>query len=201
MSYISNEDLRNLCIQNGWFEGGTEEQYEKLFEANTSGASDEKLSIMIYLCSDTSQEEILKILRNYKIKFPNLGDTYWRINERGYVVDDRWSCAQRDYKAFSCGNCFTSEASALYTLKALKVYYNLKHFAEVNNTEEIDWTNEYSSKFCITYDYHNNNLFIDDMQTVKYPNTVYFTSEKIAENAINEIGEDNIKKYLFGIEE
>lgn len=106
MSYISNEDLRNLCIQNGWFEGGTEEQYEKLFEANTSGASDEKLSIMIYLCSDTSQEEILKILRNYKI-----------------------------------------------------------------------------------------------MQTVKYPNTVYLTSEKIAENAINEIGEDNIKKYLFGIEE
>lgn len=96
MSYISNEDLRNLCIQNGWFEGGTEEQYEKLFEANTSSASDEKLSIMIYLCSDTSQEEILKILRNYKI-----------------------------------------------------------------------------------------------MQTV----------EKIAENAINEIGEDNIKKYLFGIEE
>ena len=89
MSYISNENLRNLCIQNGWFEGGTEEQYEKLFEANTSGASDEKLSIMIYLCSDASQEEILKVLQNYKTKFPNLGNAYWRIDGHGNVVGDR----------------------------------------------------------------------------------------------------------------
>lgn len=200
MSYISNGDLRNLCIQNGWFEDGTEEQYVKLFEANTSGASDEKLSIMIYLCSDTSQEEILKVLRNYKINFPNLGDTYWRINGRGYVVDDRWSCAQADYEAFSYGNCFASEASALHTFKALKIYCKLKHFAEANNTKEIDWNNK-EPKYILLYSYDSSKINCEPMFSVKDVGQIYFSSDEIARRAIEFVGEDNIKKYLFGIEE
>lgn len=200
MSYISNEDLRNLCIQNGWFEGGTEEQYEKLFKANTSGASDEKLSIMIYLCSDASQEEILKVLQNYKIKFPNHGDTYWRFNGRGHVVEDIWSCDEADYEAFSCGNCFTSEASALHTLKALKIYCKLRHFAEVNNTEEIDWDRN-KPKFVLLYGYNSSEIGCTSMSHVKDVGQIYFSSEEIARRAIEFVGEDNIKKYLFGIEE
>lgn len=200
MSYISNEDLRNLCIQNGWFEGGTEEQYEKLFEANTSGASDEKLSIMIYLCSDASQEEILKVLQNYKINFPNLGDTYWRIGKRGNIVADRWACDKADYGAFAYGNCFTSEASALHTLKALKIYYKLKHFAEVNNTEEIDWNNE-EPKYILLYCYDSSKINCAPMFSVKDVGQIYFSSDEIARRAIEFVGEDNIKKYLFGIEE
>lgn len=200
MSCISNEDLRNLCIQNGWFEGGTEEQYEKLFEANTSGASDEKLSIMIYLCSDASQEEILEVLRNYKVKFPNLGDTYWRINRRGYIVVDRWSCAEADYESFSCGNCFTSAASALHTLEALKIYCKLKHFAEANNTEEIDW-NSHTPKFVLLYSYNTSEIQYAPMFSTKNIGQIYFSSEEIAKRAIEFVGEDNIKKYLFGIEE
>ena len=200
MSCISNEDLRNLCIQNGWFEGGTEEQYEKIFEANTSGASDEKLSIMIYLCSDASQEEILEVLRNYKIKFPNLGDTYWRIHGWGDVVDDRWSGGEADYDAFSYGNCFASEASALHTLKALKIYCKLKRFAEANNTEEIDWSNE-APKFILLYSYDSSKINCAPMFSIKDVGQIYFSSEEIAKRAIEFVGEDNIKKYLFGIEE
>lgn len=200
MSYISNEDLRNLCIQNGWFEGGTEEQYEKLFEANTSGASDEKLSIMIYLCSDASQEEILKVLRNYKIKFPNLGDTYWRIGKGGNIVADRWACDKADYGAFSYGNCFGSEASALHALKALKIYCKLKRFAEVNNTEEIDWNNE-EPKYILLYSYDSSKINCAPMFSVKDVGQIYFSSEEIALRAIEFVGEDNIKKYLYDIEE
>lgn len=200
MSYISNEDLRNLCIQNGWFEGGTEEQYEKLFEANTSGASDEKLSIMIYLCSDTSQEKILEVLQNYKIKFPNPGNAYWRIDGHGNVVGDRWNGSEEEYEAFSCGNCFASEASALHTLKALKIYCKLKRFAEVNNIEEIDWNNE-EPKYILLYCYDSSKINCAPMFSVKDVGQIYFSSDEIARRAIEFVGEDNIKKYLFGIEE
>lgn len=200
MSYISNENLRNLCIQNGWFEGGTEEQYEKLFEANTSGASDEKLSIMIYLCSDASQEEILKVLQNYKINFPNLGDDYWRIGKGGNIVADRWACDKADYGAFSYGNCFASEASALRTLEALKIYCKLKHFAEAHNTGEIDWDIG-TSKFALLYSYDISTLECVPVVSLKDVGQIYFSSEEIARRAIEFVGEDNIKKYLFGIEE
>ena len=200
MSYVSNEDLRNLCIQNGWFEGGTEEQYEKLFEANTSGASDEKLSIMIYLCSDASQEEILKVLQNYKTKFPNPGDAYWRINGYGDVVNDIWSGYEESCEELRYGNCFATEESARYTLKALKVYCKLKYFAEANNTKEIDWNNK-EPKYILLYSYDSSKINCEPMFSVKDVGQIYFSSEEIARRAIEFVGEDNIKKYLFGIEE
>lgn len=199
MSYISNEDLRNLCIQNGWFEGGTEEQYEKLFEANTSGASDEKLSIMIYLCSDTSQEKILEVLQNYKI-IPSLGDIYWKINGHGTVISDKWNCAEKDIEAFSCGNCFATEESALRTLKSLKVYSKLKRFAEANNTEKIDWNN-CAPKFVFAYSYKNRAIECVPRHYTRQAGEIYFSSMGIAQKAIEFVGKDNIKKYLFGIEE
>lgn len=45
----------------------------------------------------------------------------------------------------------------------------------------------------------SNDLGIMDVSKRKITGQVYFTSEKIAENAIKDIGEDRIKKYLFEI--
>lgn len=58
-SGISNEELRKICIENGWFDNGTNSQYDKLFMANDQGASTYELSIMIWICTDdeTSNEK------------------------------------------------------------------------------------------------------------------------------------------------
>lgn len=98
------------------------------------------------------------------------------------------------------GNYFQTKEDAEFAMKKQIIYQKLKDYALGHNKWENDWE-KYSSKFCIAYDYQDYDLFIDSMQTVKYPNTVYFTSEKIAANAIKEIGEDKIKYYLFGIED
>lgn len=97
------------------------------------------------------------------------------------------------------GNYFKTKEEAEFAMKKQFIYQQLKDYALEHNTGEIDWTNSYLNKFCIAYDYQNNNLFIDIMRTIKYPNTVYFTSEEIAIAAVKEVGEDNIKKYLFGV--
>lgn len=49
---ISNDDLRTLCIENDYFTCGTTEQYEKLFTANSLGASISDIALIIWLCSD-----------------------------------------------------------------------------------------------------------------------------------------------------
>lgn len=49
---ISNEDLRMLCIKNDWFTCGTNRQYDKLFYANSQGASLDEIATIIWLCSD-----------------------------------------------------------------------------------------------------------------------------------------------------
>ena len=51
-SVIPTELLRELCIEKNWFTCGTNEQYAKLFYANSHGSSIEEIATIIWLCSD-----------------------------------------------------------------------------------------------------------------------------------------------------
>lgn len=65
-STIPTYDLRALCIEHGWFTCGTNEQYDKLFYANTHGFSMEEIATIIWICSDTdlhSKNDILATLK------------------------------------------------------------------------------------------------------------------------------------------
>jgi len=58
MIKINYNKMRNFCINNNYFTGGTNSQYEKLFEMLES-ASVHELAIVIYVCSpDTTISEI-----------------------------------------------------------------------------------------------------------------------------------------------
>ena len=45
-------DLRALCIKKNWFTCGTNEQYAKLFYANSHGCPMEEIATVIWICSD-----------------------------------------------------------------------------------------------------------------------------------------------------
>ncbi len=66
-SPLTTEDLRVLCIREGWFTNGDNEQYQKLFDLNRAGASPEDLALVIWICStDVSRQEVLhKLMREY----------------------------------------------------------------------------------------------------------------------------------------
>lgn len=51
-SIIPTYDLRALCIEHGWFTCGTNEQYDKLFYANTHGFSMDEIATIIWICSE-----------------------------------------------------------------------------------------------------------------------------------------------------
>lgn len=44
--------LRMKCIEKDWFNAGSNEQYDKLFEANEMGASIAEIATIIWLCTD-----------------------------------------------------------------------------------------------------------------------------------------------------
>lgn len=64
-SIIPTYDLRALCIKHDWFTCGTNEQYEKLFYANSHGCSMEEIATIIWLCSDDQhcRRDILETLK------------------------------------------------------------------------------------------------------------------------------------------
>ena len=56
-SEISAEDLRILCIEMDWFTGGTNAQYQKLFDMNADGCPLEELALAIWLCSSGTRRD------------------------------------------------------------------------------------------------------------------------------------------------
>lgn len=169
------------------------------FEVDTNKLTEEEKKKFLELVEKTKAETISKpIGKRWKGK---KNDTYYSITSEGDLVDDVENESAYDDSCYQFGNYFKTIDEADFAREKQFTYQQLSDYALEHNTEAIDWYNDYSSKFCIAYDYQNNKLFIDDMQTVKYPNTVYFTSERIVENAIKKIGENNIKYYLFGIED
>lgn len=168
------------------------------FEVDINKLTEEEKRKFLELVEKTKAETISKpIGKRWKGK---KNDTYYSITSEGRILDDiEVECAY-DEQCYQFGNYFKTLDEAKITREKQYVYQQLKDYAAEHNTKEINWDNYSLDKFCIAYDYQDNDLFIDVMQITKYPNTVYFTSEKIAENAIKEIGENKIKYYLFGIE-
>lgn len=62
MAITDSISLRQACIDNGWFNDGSNTQYEKLFYANKRGYPIEQIALIIWLCTDReglTQEKIL----------------------------------------------------------------------------------------------------------------------------------------------
>lgn len=145
-----------------------------------------------------------KVVEESKVWSPKKGEKYWYIYNAGDIVDDTNDNSKTDEDRFSIGNCFKIEEEAKHMVKKLKVIKELKDFALENNKEEIDWSNTKQSKYAICCDYQKyyNKIFVCNNSVIKQsPFNIYFTSEELANEAIEKIGEDRIKKYYFDIEE
>lgn len=146
------------------------------------------------------QEEHIK-------KCLGIKDTKWqpKFNEKYYYVDKNLSIQSyhfendnTDNTLLFTNNCFKTTEEAEFRLEQIKVYNELKNFADENN-DEIAWKN-HTSKYHIGLDYTDNSLYTFDNFSYRYIGQIYFSSQKVAQQAIEKVGADRIKKYLFGVE-
>lgn len=143
-----------------------------------------------------------EVVEESKVWSPKKGEKYWYIYNAGDIVDDTNDNSKTDEDRFSIGNCFKTQEEAKHMVEKLKVIKELKDFALENNEEEIDWNNEKQKKYSFNYNLRSKEFyFITNLFVKESPASVYFTSEELAKQAIETIGEDRIKKYYFDIEE
>ena len=133
---------------------------------------------------------------------PKEKEKYFYIEDCMGVSDDRNVQAPIDYCRFNIGNYFKTKEEAEHMIEKLKVIHELQKFAYENNEGEIDWKNFNQCKYKIFYDAEDEDLYVDySIQCESEPFNIYFTSFKIAKQAIETIGADRIKKYYFNVEE
>lgn len=133
---------------------------------------------------------------------PKFDETYWSIRPWSGTVRTCYNDHKIDGFAVSMGLCFQTEEQADFITEKLKVIHELEKFAFENNEEEIDWSDVNQEKLYLGMSFKNKSIDIfHTCNWIYIPFNVLFTSEEIAEKAIETIGEDRIKKYYFGVED
>lgn len=146
-----------------------------------------------------SQIKLNELFFNDKRWKPNLKGIYWYIDDSYDINNDYWDNHKIDNDRYNANNIFKTKEEAEFKLEQIKVYNELKNYSLKNNVEKINWKTSNQSKFVILYNHIDNKLVIGEYSYIHFLAQIYFTSMGLAQQAIKEIGEDRIKKYLFEV--
>ena len=125
--------------------------------------------------------------------FPKYKDFYWGVNAKGKVFCDTWEGFKFEKDMLSIGNVYQTENEAVLAVEKLKVEAELRKFSRPFKEDEYNY-------FIQIHPSHNN-IVVESDDFYQTQGTIYFESTTIANEATDTVGEERIKKYLFGVEE
>ena len=125
--------------------------------------------------------------------FPREDDEYWYMNENGDVLRDEWGDFGYEKSMLTIGNVFQTENEAEFTVEKLKVEAELRKFSRPFECGE--------NNHIICIGSNGNRLFTIGRLVDHYQGAIYFESRDKAQQAIKSVGEERIKKYIFGVED
>lgn len=152
---------------------------------------------------ESAKKNIEELQKNIKIleerlnkinKWPNEDDLYYYISGCGSINRAFFGNSEYHIAKVEIGNCFKTKQEAEFELEKMKVRAELKKFGFKPN-----WEDSETSKYYIFYDNRSKQLCVERIQFMQ-DDIIYFDSLDTVEKAIEQVGEDRIKKYLFGKE-
>lgn len=122
------------------------------------------------------------------------GDKYYLISHYGKVERITWNDDEFDLRRREYGNAFLTREEAQFELErrrceAIMLKYGRRKF------KPRDFN------YLIRFDNDDKQAFVDFWRLNQFQGTIYFDTEELAQKAIDEIGEEMLKKYVFGVEE
>ena len=153
--------------------------------------------------TEEERAELLKLVEKAnkpknKVWKPEDREEYYFIWGRG-ITDGVWSGWNIDENKYAIGNCFKTREEAQNAVERLKIRAELQRYADEHN-EPIDWKNNNQEKWYIYFDYDDKRFVYMWKSFTRNCFQIYFSSEEIARAAVQAVGEERIKKYLFGVE-
>lgn len=143
----------------------------------------------------TNMENMLKECSERWKPEPN--EEYYYVNQvsaTSRAVNDEFDIDAALYRAY---NCFRTKKEAELEAEKILVRRQLEDIARrLNKGKEIDWYDSEQSKYCI--ELYCNNILTNFYLANKTQGTVYCLDKNFKDVAIQEIGEERLKKYLRG---
>lgn len=119
------------------------------------------------------------------------GERYYYITLYGGVCDGIFNTGY-DEDARGGGNAFLTREEAEFELERRKIEAVMRKYSKPYEAGE--------NNYCILYFHDLKTVDVSYYSVTDY-GTLYFKAEEIAEKVIDEIGEDRLKKYWFGVTE
>ena len=123
------------------------------------------------------------------------GERYYIINTRAGVGDFKEFTYGIDDDLFNSFNYFNNKNYAEYIAFKESLMRRMDRFAWENNARVIDWDKNVTN-YCIIFDNHNKDVEIMVAYALQ-SNDIYFTSQEIAEMALEKFKDDLIKLYTW----
>lgn len=127
------------------------------------------------------------------------GDKYQTFAFDGSITTYEYGNDKHDKALIEIGIGYVTEKEAEFERERLKVEAGLLKYGGTRDMMSLN--DSYFKKFYIKYDHKLDNLCIGINYSLNHQGTIYFKTCEDAENAINHIGEDRIKKYIFNVKE
>ena len=125
---------------------------------------------------------------------PKLGEKYYSISINGEIDSYSFCNDNVDKEIIGFGNYFKTKEEAERKSFEIGLHRQLELFALENNEIEIDWNDDSSKEYIISYS-KDRGIFIDRVYNLKDFGQVYFTSKEIAEKAIEVFKYDLIRYF------
>lgn len=128
---------------------------------------------------------------------PNSYDEYYYVDAFGDVLSQIETEHYIDNAFWESYNCFQTREQAEAEAEKILVRRMLEDIARrLNKGEKIDWKGAYQDKYYIYLDTETDELIYGKSIWSKDQGTVYCLDQDFLDVAIQEIGEERLKKYL-----
>ncbi|MGX7091199.1 hypothetical protein [Hutsoniella sourekii] len=125
---------------------------------------------------------------------PGYEECYFFINHNGCAYMSRWDNQEFEKSRVIIGNVFKTEQEAEHAVERLKIR------AELLDAGGRDKLKQREENYSITYKPYEYKLGVTFALDAPLFDFIYFDSENEVKEAIKQVGEDRIKKYMFGVE-
>lgn len=117
------------------------------------------------------------------------GSTYY-TDSCGVVKTFEECTEYSDEEVYESGNYYSDPDVAANNIRADNLMRKLRRFAVENKKDDINWTNENQNKYYLSYDYLDEEFFIDDISYSRDFGQIYFDTEEIAQQAVEKFKDE-----------
>ncbi len=122
------------------------------------------------------------------------GDKYCYINTIGGVCSFSWIADKDDLQRRERGNVFLTEKEAVFEVERQKCEAIMLKYGRRTFKYEDD-------NYLLRINNNDKKVEVGLLSIYQFQGSIYFDTEELAQKAIDEIGKERLKKYIFRVEE